>query len=90
MANGSIKTSELPTAANIAITDRFLVLRDPTGTPSLRTIDFSTVSSNLSISSSAPASSTSTGLAGEIRYDSTYLYICVSNNNWKRLTLESF
>jgi len=90
MANGSIKTSELPTAANVAITDRFLVLRDPTGTPSLRTVAFSTVSANLLISDSVPASSSDSGLAGEVRYDSTYLYICVSENNWKRLTLESF
>ena len=90
MANGSIKTSELPTAANVAITDRFLVLRDPSGTPSLRTVAFSTVSANLLISNSVPANSSASGLAGEIRYDSTHLYICISNNNWKRLTLDSF
>lgn len=90
MANGSIKTSELPTAANVAATDRLMVLRDPTGGPSLRTVAFSTVSANLLISNSAPANSSASGLAGEVRYDSTYLYICISNNNWKRLTLESF
>lgn len=90
MANGSIKTSELATASNVASTDRFLVLRDPSGNASLRTVTFSIVGSNLLISNSAPANSTANGLAGEVKFDSTYLYICTANNTWKRLTFESF
>jgi len=38
MTDNSKKVSELPTAANVALTDRVMVLRDPTGTPSVRTI----------------------------------------------------
>jgi hypothetical protein len=37
--------------------------------------------------SPAPTTSTSPGLAGEIRYDSDYIYLCVSDNNWKRSSL---
>jgi hypothetical protein len=37
-----------------------------------------------------PTSSRSYGLAGEIRWDSNHLYICVSNNLWKKISLESF
>jgi hypothetical protein len=37
-----------------------------------------------------PASSTDTGNAGEICYDSNYVYICISNNNWNRIGLSSF
>lgn len=33
---------------------------------------------------------TSPGTAGEIRYNGTYLYICVEDNQWKRITLSSF
>jgi hypothetical protein len=90
MANTAKKTTELPVAANIAATDRFLIVRDPSGTPSTRTVTLSTVGANLILSNSAPANSTANGLAGEVKYDTSYLYICVSNNTWKRITLESY
>ena len=32
----------------------------------------------------APATSTSGGIPGEVRFDSDYLYICVSKDTWKR------
>lgn len=38
MTDNSKKVSELPTAANVAITDRVMILRDPAGSPSVRTI----------------------------------------------------
>ena len=41
MTDNSKKVSELPTAANVATTDRVMVLRDPSGTPSVRTINVS-------------------------------------------------
>lgn len=37
-----------------------------------------------------PATSTSGGTPGQIAYDSTYLYICIATNSWKRITLESW
>ena len=37
----------------------------------------------------APTSSNSIGSAGELRWDSNYLYICVSNNLWKKIPLAS-
>ena len=53
-------------------------------------VTLSTVGANLILSNSAPANSTANGLAGEVKYDTSYLYICVSNNTWKRITLESY
>jgi hypothetical protein len=32
-----------------------------------------------------PASSTSVGIVGQVAFDDTYLYICVSTNQWKRV-----
>lgn len=32
-----------------------------------------------------PASSSASGLAGEICYDSSYMYICISSNTWRRI-----
>jgi hypothetical protein len=37
-----------------------------------------------------PETSTSSGSAGEIRYDVDYLYICVATNTWKRTPLSSW
>jgi len=31
--------------------------------------------------------STATGTAGQISYDSTYMYICISTNTWRRVAL---
>ena len=40
--------------------------------------------------STVPITSGSAGLLGNIAVDSTFLYVCVSTNTWKRITLETF
>jgi len=42
------------------------------------------------IPDSPPSSASDNGLAGEIRYDSNYLYVCVGTNQWKRVSLSSW
>lgn len=37
-----------------------------------------------------PSTAGSTGVAGQIAYDSTYLYICVATNTWKRVALSTW
>jgi hypothetical protein len=39
-----------------------------------------------SISSGTPASSTATGTKGEVKYDASYVYICIATNSWIRIT----
>jgi hypothetical protein len=39
---------------------------------------------------SVPGSGGANGVAGQIAYDSTYLYICVAANSWKKITLGTF
>ena len=90
MADNSKKVSELPTAANVASTDRVLVLRDPSSNASVRTVNASILFANIVLSNSAPANSTSNGNAGTIRYDSSYIYICTANNTWKRAALTAY
>ena len=41
-------------------------------------------------STAPPITYTQSGTAGELRYDSNYLYICVATNTWKRVLLSSF
>lgn len=40
--------------------------------------------------SQTPASGTAPGNAGDICWDSNYIYVCISNNNWKRSQLLSW
>lgn len=39
---------------------------------------------------SIPATSTSAGQEGEVAYDSGYMYVCITNNNWRRLAISDF
>lgn len=41
-------------------------------------------------SASAPATATSTGVVGQVAYDTDYLYVCVANNTWKRVALTTW
>lgn len=87
MTDNSVKVSQLPTAANVAPTDRVLVLRDPAGTASVRTVNVNIFAANLQMSNNAPAAPTSNGSPGNIRYDADYIYVCVANNSWKRMAI---
>ena len=39
---------------------------------------------------SAPANSSSNGTAGEMRVDTSYVYVCTANNTWKRAALSTW
>ena len=90
MADNSKKVSELAIASNVASTDRVLILRSPSANASVRTVPFSDLCANVIVSNSVPANSSSNGLAGTIRYNSTHIYVCVANNTWKRASLDSW
>lgn len=47
-------------------------------------------SNTVALTITAPASNSASGIAGEIRVDSSYIYVCVSNNSWKRVALSNF
>ena len=42
------------------------------------------------LSSDVPATASSAGTAGDIRYDSSYVYICIATNTWKRASLTTW
>lgn len=45
---------------------------------------------NVTISSTVPANAVSTGSAGQIAYDSSFLYVCIATNTWKRAALSTW
>lgn len=44
----------------------------------------------LCMDSSAPSSSSSTGLKGQFYMDANYLYLCIADNTWRRVALSTF
>jgi len=40
--------------------------------------------------SATPATSSSTGVTGQIEWDSSYVYVCVATNTWKRAALSTW
>jgi hypothetical protein len=39
------------------------------------------------VNAKTPASSTDMGTAGDICWDTSYLYVCTATNTWKRIAL---
>ena len=37
-----------------------------------------------------PTANNSPGVAGQLSYDQNYLYVCVAQNSWKRIPLNSW
>jgi hypothetical protein len=38
----------------------------------------------------APKASNANGIAGQLAYDTNYLYVCLGANQWKRVPLQNF
>jgi len=53
-------------------------------------VDANTAAISVSVSTdNVPVTSVSLGSAGQIKHDLNYLYVCVSQNIWKRVPLDS-
>lgn len=42
------------------------------------------------IPNGTPSSSTATGTAGTLQWDSDYIYVCVATNTWKRVQITTW
>jgi len=42
------------------------------------------------IKTGTPASAAASGVAGQIRWDSSFIYICVNTNTWKRVAIATW
>jgi hypothetical protein len=49
-----------------------------------------TVAGKVNLPSQPPASATAAGVAGDVAWDVNYLYVCVTNNNWKRAAIATW
>ena len=92
-----VDISSLSTSTDTAISNLYINTASSTEASSLAAkdsnleTDISSLSSAMvAWDSSAPASPTSSGDPGDMIYDSNYLYVCVSNNTWRRLVLSEW
>lgn len=103
MTDRAKKISELNAHSNAPANNLLVIVHQP-GLANAETMKitlsnlFANVASNVNITgstvritgTSAPANSSSTGVAGQIAFDSGYVYYCVANNTWKRATLSTW
>jgi hypothetical protein len=80
-----IKVSNLAIATTLSANDRVVVLANTSSSPVLKTATLANI--RLLTPNTAPASNTSNGVAGQIAYDNSYVYVCVANNKWGRSAL---
>jgi hypothetical protein len=73
----------------IASAQSVLRARNPTGVANQGIVDVLGYSLKI-YTSSPPASAADTGEAGEIRWDTDYVYVCVAANTWKRAALSTW
>jgi hypothetical protein len=75
-------------SSNVQVNASLSVTGAVTVNDSLTTTNF--VSSNQIRTGVGTPTSTSAGVAGTMVYNSSYLYVCVTTNTWKRIALSSF
>lgn len=80
-----IKVSNLAIATTLSTNDRVVVLANTSSSPVLKTATLANI--RLLTSNTAPVSNTSNGVAGQIAYDGSYVYVCVATNKWGRSAL---
>jgi|694.fasta_scaffold15023_7 hypothetical protein len=51
---------------------------------------YTTLDAQLRLQGTAPATAGATGTAGDVRYDSDYIYICTATNTWKRVAIATW
>ncbi len=42
------------------------------------------------VSGGTPASATAPGTVGEVRWDATFIYVCISANTWRRVGITAW
>jgi len=83
-ANNVVITNSDPASESV-ITQNLVVSSDPI-------IQIVSPNTNPGISTLAtsepPAANNSPGYAGEIRFDNNFIYLCIVNNTWKKVSLQ--
>lgn len=93
MANNVRKISNAAIVTSIAATDQIVVITNPANTANVSLITAGNLANSIpavALVNATPSNSTTNGTFAHITFDSSYLYVCVANNVWKRAALSSF
>ena len=97
MVDRAKKISELTLVTSSVGADFIPVVSNTTGTATTVRILVSNLlanSANVTATAlksvAAPATANTTGVQGQIRYDTSYIYICTSTNVWKRAAISTW
>jgi hypothetical protein len=89
MTNRAKKISELPVLSTPTVDDLLVIVDSPSSNAVTKQVSVGDLF-GARIISGTPTSSSMAATAGTIMYDSTYLYIAVTTDVWKRISLSSF
>lgn len=98
MADRAKKISELTALTSVDGGDLLVIVDSPSSDPVTKKITVSNLlyAGGVNVKATAvktttvPSTANSSGVAGDICYDSSYLYVCVANNVWKRADLNTW
>lgn len=90
--NATIQVRLTMNASGIVLTDTRLFYDATTNSEGWRIRDQDSVSHYINhiSATTAPATATSTGRPGQVRYDASFIYLCVAQNSWIRATRVAF
>ena len=86
---------DMTEATSYTVDDVFYLVDDPNETPSDRKLTADTLFGSIPLDhinfqTKTPALSTSVGKAGDIAWDASYIYVCVSTDTWKRVAISTW
>ena len=94
MSDKSVKTNAFPTKTGLAATDTLVATwsnTSSTNTVQIAVSDlFGNTSGTIHLVANAPANSTANGTAISITADTNYVYVCTTNNVWRRVALSDW
>tara|TARA_B100001778_G_C18409398_1_gene548029 strand:- start:389 stop:796 length:408 start_codon:yes stop_codon:yes gene_type:complete len=84
--------NRLTTNANTTLNGSNTYITANVNATGISTINQLKVANNHLVISTAqtPGSNSATGAAGEIAWDTDYIYVCIADNIWKRVAISSF
>lgn len=86
------KLTELSSATGAGTSDLLYIVQNSSSKKiavSSLALSLSTSIASLQIAAGTVATATSTGTRGHVRYDASYLYVCVSSNTWVRHAIDT-
>jgi len=81
----NVQISLNDTGSTVTVSGAEFVVNDLISTPLVQAGQYRLLYLN-----TAPATATSTGILGEIRYTADFIYVCIATNTWRRTALTSW